>query len=172
VQVNSSEEKQHEWGAKVQMQEAVFNGDVVRKNHKRTDNIDNTIDAVDSSVLEMKTNLGVFWPEALWNAKHPESTAKKSELMSLPGHGKRVVKEEMFGKPIGTIDLAGVVQKKVFDGRACCTHPPMLWMMMRRTACGRRRRIVLRLGEILPALFRIWSQHHLRRGRQARCRRA
>ena len=50
-------------------------------------------------------------PETEWNAEHPESTAKKSELMSLPGHGNGVVKEEQFGKPIGTIDIAGVVQK-------------------------------------------------------------
>ena len=79
----------------------------------RTDNIENAIDAVDSSVLEMKTNLGVFWLEALWNAKHMESTAKKSELMSLPGHGKEVVKEETFGKPVGRIDIAGVVRTGV-----------------------------------------------------------
>ena len=34
VQVNSSEEKQHEWGVKVQTQEAVFNGDFVREDRQ------------------------------------------------------------------------------------------------------------------------------------------
>ena len=133
------------------MQEAVFSGDVVRKSNKRTDKIENTIESVDASVLELQSNFGVFWPEALWNAKHPESTAKKSELMSLPGHGK--------------MDCQGNLGQANRGNRSCrcraerCAIVELvahilrcLWMMMRRTACGRRRRRVLRLGERVPAL--------------------
>lgn len=71
------------------------------------------INVHDRRMFQMKENFGVWWPEAQWNAAHPTMKADKKELVSLPGRSAGVIKDEKYGRPIGTIDLSMVDVKEV-----------------------------------------------------------
>lgn len=66
------------------------------------------VEAVQSQMLKFSRNLGVWWPEAVWNAHYPDQLCLPEELQVLSQNqslGKGVVRDPKFGTPIGTVNL-------------------------------------------------------------------
>ena len=107
--------KQAQHNDSIHNYEAEVNGEQPRKYVKKCDDPEEviTITAKEGQRLELRENLGVWWPEKLWIDTHPTQKALKCELQSLPGKGKGVIRNEGHGRPIGTVDLSMIDSKEV-----------------------------------------------------------
>lgn len=76
-------EKQREWLVWVAEAESVARGEK-RRAYNTAGKAEKRIESFQSQRLEMKRNLGVFWPEKLWNDHHPEQKASKKEIQAPP----------------------------------------------------------------------------------------
>ncbi|CAK0832136.1 unnamed protein product [Prorocentrum cordatum] len=104
-EISESPENQTVWNAKVKTKEDLANGLAPRT---YTRGARKTITGKESCMLELKSNVGIFWPEDLWAKHHPDKPALKKELKTIPTLGRGVIRDEEFGRPIGTTDMAKV----------------------------------------------------------------